>query len=636
MASLPVGLVRRFGTRFRRVRGPASLGAKLVLIMTEVGLCAAIAITMLLAGIITPSFTQLEDKAIAGHIERTRAALSEYEAKVESAVRDYGDWNDSYAYMVDPDATPRRVGGAHARFENDSFSPLAMSNIGVDGMAYVAPDGRIVIARWRDPVSGVERPAMRRQLIATIARTDIVRALQGRSSGRFYARIGDSVAAVGIARVRRSDGSGAPRGYVLMARVITSQQISDLLQLDARIDLNAAGIAETVTPRTGILTIAVPMKGADGRGVASTRFSVRRDVSLLGRRMLLLAVVGSTVLLLLVLAVLRRTITRLVLRPLHRVESHMERVRASGSLALLSEHGRRDEIGSLGRSFNAMLRQLKDLREQIEVQSFDLGRSESAVAVMHNVRNALNPISTILSQGIAQAPPIERTTVDRALAELVRTDVPEARRRKLVAFVAAAVEAESANREATRRELAVGREAMAHVLEIIGQQQKAAHERPTLEQCDVADIIARNATIARYSQNVSIAFSFPAGPIPVMASRVILSQVIGNLFGNASESIVARGLSSGSIMTSIVEQGDRVTIVIRDDGEGFAPDLAPNLFQRGFSTRHHKSGGLGLHWCANSMTAMEGSLRLESDGPGLGAVAILSLHRAAAGMAKAA
>ncbi len=627
MPSATIGRVpAAFGLQFGRMRSRTSLGAKLVLIMTAVGLVAAIAITLLLAGIITPSFTKLEDKAIAGHVERTHAALSEYAAKVESAVRDYGDWTDSYDYMARPDA----------RFERESFSPLAMSNIGVDGMAYVASDGRIVVARWRDPASGLERVGMRQRLIETIGRTQFARVLAGRSSGRFYARIGSSVAAIGIAQVRRSDGSGDPHGYVLMARAISSRQISELLQLNARIDLDAGGDAETVRPSTSKLTIAVPMTGADGHAVASTRFSVPRDVSLLGRRMLLLAVAGSTVLLLLVLLVLRRMIARLVLRPLHRVEGHMQRVRASGSLALLEEDSRRDEIGSLGRSFNAMLRQLKDLREQIEVQSFDLGRSESAVAVMHNVRNALNPISTILSQGIAQAPPIDRATLDRAIGELARADMPDARRRKLAAFVAAAVEAEHANREATRRELSVGREAMAHVLEIIGQQQKAAHERPTLEICDVTDIIARNATIARYSQTASIAFSFPAGPMTVMASRVILSQVIGNLFGNAAESIAARGTGSGSISTSVTQVGDHVTIQIRDDGEGFSSEISATLFQRGFSTRAHKSGGLGLHWCANSMNAMEGALKLESDGVGLGAVATLTLKAADTVMARAA
>ena len=69
-------------------------------------------------------------------------------------------------------------------------------------------------------------------------------------------------------------------------------------------------------------------------------------------------------------------------------------------------------------------------------------------------------------------------------------------------------------------------------------------------------------------------------------------------------------------MTIDETRDGRVEIAIRDDGEGFDAADAPDLFQRGFSTRAHKSGGLGLHWCANSMTAMEGSLRLESDGSG--------------------
>ncbi|TXC70878.1 HAMP domain-containing protein [Sphingomonas ginsenosidivorax] len=609
-----------------RLPSPASLGAKLVMIMTAVGIIGAIGISLLLASIITPSFEQLETRAIAGHVERTRAALAEFQAKVESAVRDYGDWTASYDYMANPSAT----------FERESFSPLAMSNIGVHGMAYVAPDRRIVIARWRDPASGAERPAMRAALLAMIARTDLPRVLGARNSGGFYARVGTSVAAIGVAQVRRSDGSGTPRGYVLMARVISSKQIADLLQLGARIDLTATGDDEVVTPDSRTLSIAVPMIGADGHAVAATRFSVPRDVSRLGRRMLMLAVAGSTILLLLVLIVLRRLIEQLVLRPLHRVESHMQRVSASGSLGLLEEEKRGDEIGSLGRSFNTMLRQLKDLREQIEVQSFDLGRSESAVAVMHNVRNALNPISTILSQGIAQPPPIDRATIDRAVAELAQDDMPPARRRKLSAFVAAAVQAQDDDRQATRRELGVGREALAHVLDIIGQQQKAAHERPTLEVCDITDIIARNATIARYSQGVSIAFSFPGDTHRVMANRVILSQVIGNLFGNAAESIVARGAGSGMIAAAVREEGGRVVIEIRDDGEGFTPEVAATLFQRGFSTRAHKSGGLGLHWCANSMNAMEGTLRLESEGKGMGAVAILTLRGVDEAVAEAA
>jgi len=106
--------------------------------------------------------------------------------------------------------------------------------------------------------------------------------------------------------------------------------------------------------------------------------------------------------------------------------------------------------------------------------------------------------------------------------------------------------------------------------------------------------------------------------------------VIGNLFANAAEAIGAMDLGGGTIGVTIEEANGQTVIAIRDDGEGFALDGAPALFQRGFSTRKDKSGGLGLHWCANSMTAMQGSLRLESEGKGRGAVAILTLATAAA------
>lgn len=600
----------------RRVAASVSLGAKLVLALTAVGLVGAIAITLLLASLITPSFNGLERRSVGGHVDRTDAALADYAARVENAVRFYGNSSDSYRYLEAPSET----------FERETLSPRSMANHDVQGMAFVSPTRKVYIARWLDPATYRPRDDLRAAMIAMIARTDLDSVVGDRSAGTFYARLGDEIAAIGVARIRRSDGTGASRGYVLMARTIGSRQIADLLQLDARISLvTPAPNPVTTTARTSIAMI-VPIRGADGTPIATTRFAIPRDVSLLGRRMLLLAVAGSTLLLLLLLMVLRRLIGRMVLHPLRRVERHMHHVRASGSLGPLDDDGRSDEFGSLGRSFNAMLRQLQDLREQIEVQSFALGRSESAVAVMHNVRNALSPISTILSQGIAQTPPVDRALVDRALGELQHSAPTPDRRERLAAFVEAAISAEIAARETMRRELQIGRGAMAHVLEIIGQQQAQAHERPILESCDISEIVAHNATIARYSHDVSIAFAFPAGHHRVLANRVILSQVIGNLIGNAAEAIAASGRDSGSITVTVTPGRETTVLTIADDGEGFDTTTAATLFQRGFSTRDHKSGGLGLHWCANSMNAMQGALKIDSEGRGLGATATLTLR----------
>ena len=204
-------LVRAASGRIGALRNPSSLGAKLVLILTAVGIAGSIAITLLLASVITPSFNQLEAKSVDAHVERTRAALGEYASKVATAVKDYGDWNSSYDYMAHQTAA----------FEQESFSPLAMANLDVNGMAYVANDGHIVIARWRD--GNADNPALRQAFIDQIGRTDFRRVLKRDARPHFFVRLGSVVAAVGVAEVRRSDGTGTPRGLVLMARQITSR-----------------------------------------------------------------------------------------------------------------------------------------------------------------------------------------------------------------------------------------------------------------------------------------------------------------------------------------------------------------------------------------------------------------------------
>lgn len=606
----------RTATRRLRRRLPVSLGAKLVMILTGVALLGAAAMTLLLALVIIPGFDRLEQAAAAAHVERTRAVLAEYASKVQTAARDYGDWDESYAYMAAP--------GRWA--DTDSFAPSALANLEVNGMVYLTPAGQSVIARWHEIGNGRDQPVMRARMLDAIGKIDLARALAGRNSASFYVRLGDQIAAFGLAQVRRTDGSGRPRGHVVMTRLITSKQLSMLPQAETRLDVPHPIPDATVTRRDNILAVAVPIRGPGGVPIASATYHVPRDLSALGRNMLLLAVGGTILLLLVVMAALSLMIVRLVLRPLNRIERHMGVVRRSGDLVPLAGAPRSDEIGSLVTSFNAMLSQLKDLREQVEVQSFELGQSESAVAVMHNVRNALNPVSTVLSQGLAPAPLADRALLDRALAELADGDIPAARRRKLAAFLAAAFESEVQARAERDAQMAIGRDALHNVLEIIGRQQEQAHERPPLDSCNVTEIVARNATIARYSGGSSIAFHFPSRAHWVMANRVLLSQVIGNLFANAAEAIAATGREGGSISVTIREIDAKVEVTIRDDGEGFEPETASQLFRRGFSTRAQKTGGLGLHWCANSMVAMGGSLMLRSGGKGQGARAVLMLQ----------
>ena len=180
----------------RRLKAPASLGAKLVLILTGVGVIGAVALTLMLATVITPSFSKLEHDAVDAHVARTQAVVHDVSAKVELAVRDYGDWTSSYDYM----ANPTRA------FEKESFSTLAMVNLDVNAMAYVRPDRSIVIARWLDLEKQADVPAMRARLTDAIGRLDFAKVLAAskeKNSTGFFLRLGDTLVAMGIAQVRR-------------------------------------------------------------------------------------------------------------------------------------------------------------------------------------------------------------------------------------------------------------------------------------------------------------------------------------------------------------------------------------------------------------------------------------------------
>jgi C4-dicarboxylate-specific signal transduction histidine kinase len=103
----------------------------------------------------------------------------------------------------------------------------------------------------------------------------------------------------------------------------------------------------------------------------------------------------------------------------------------------------------------------------------------------------------------------------------------------------------------------------------------------------------------------------------------VVTQILGNLLVNAAEAIRETGQGKGciDIDASLDQDNGRacVHLTVSDNGAGIDPNLLPNLFGRGFSTKKTKTGGIGLHWSANSVAAMGGRMYADSDGAGRGA-----------------
>lgn len=123
------------------------------------------------------------------------------------------------------------------------------------------------------------------------------------------------------------------------------------------------------------------------------------------------------------------------------------------------------------------------------------------------------------------------------------------------------------------------------------------------------------------------------GDLPYLyASRDELHQVLLNLIVNSAhaigEKIAAKAYNRGTIRISTRPVGDRIEIVIADDGPGIAPENMSRLFEPHFTTKEAGKGtGLGLSLVRRIVEeAHGGKVSVESSVSGT-AFTILLPHR---------
>ena len=612
------------------------LTAKLLLAIALVFGASAVLNAWILNATVAPGFAALERDQALEDAGRIVEALRREGEHLGLITQDYAFWNDTYDYALK----------RNEDYEIDNLFPETLIDLSVNALQLLDRDGNVLWRLILDIDSGEEIviPELPEDRFPADHPILVHRPDDDSFHGLLKTRAG--IMLVAAAPILFNDSRGPPAGTFLFGRLLTAEMISGLkartavdfellvLPDDSLTEADDRALAQ-ITEASPIaieetsddlLTVRTLLYDLDGKPIGLVRAKIARDITRIGYEteiaaLALLLLAGFFTVLTIAIFVRMN-----IIAPLRRLTGRIASIRESGRLPDVEEAEsgvRADELGILSREFDAMTRQLKTTRERLMEQSYFAGRAESVAGVMHNVRNALNPVNLTLWHVIKTLKDRRTEHLQTAVAELQDDAVPADRRAKLWTFLGQSFQ----KLDDERQQLLVDLDDIAKqhrlVDEILVEHEDSSHFDRLVEEIDLPSLLAETAQIVPREGEPRVTVILPASAPSVAANRILLSQVLANLFMNAHEAIAATGRDHGKITVTCAEDDSpekaMVRLTVADDGDGIASDRLVQIFERGHSSRTHKKGGFGLHWCANTLTGMGGRISVSSDGPGKGA-----------------
>ena len=315
-----------------------------------------------------------------------------------------------------------------------------------------------------------------------------------------------------------------------------------------------------------------------------------------------------------------------ILRPIEKLAAHLAKIRRTGDLTHRINEQRNDEIGALARQFDDLTSQVHEARQALLDQSFKAGKADTAAEIMHNIRNTMTPLINSLERVKKAIKASDRLRIEEATREIADPECSPDRRDKLLQYIDASFKHVAGVSADAAEDVQIATAQARQVGGILSDQEKFTNAVPVAETLRVDDVLDEAVHVIPKGAQPEIDVDLPdeLGSYSIKAPRIGLMQVLSNLILNAYEAIQRRETPEGRIRFAAVPEtiADRpmVRLTIADNGAGFCEDTGNRIFQRGFSSKTEgETTGLGLHWCANAVRSMGGSIRAVSDGPGQGA-----------------
>jgi len=348
-----------------------SIAATLVSRIVAVYLVFAGCFMAILAGAVNLGFARIEEDVIAEDAVRVENAISIEIDALSTLCREYSVWDETYAFMRTGDP-------AYIEY---NMPPEWRSRVDLGLIAFMRADGAVL---WSSRISegnidpaGAD-PAILERLAELVRRS----AADGRGR-QVILGPGPAPLYAAIEPVVKSDGSGAPRGYLIFAKYLDQPRIAgfaETTQTTVRLSgvlpypTDGTETADSVGPdpqrrlnvsRKGDrISAFVGVHRPDG-DVATLEVSRNRDLWGAGQRILWLvgmAVTGMNVLSGIILIALLKA---LVVRPILLISRFLEDVIDSEDFSRRLHLPRQDESGTLAEDISSLLSHIESRSEEL-------------------------------------------------------------------------------------------------------------------------------------------------------------------------------------------------------------------------------------------------------------------------------
>jgi signal transduction histidine kinase len=332
-------------------------------------------------------------------------------------------------------------------------------------------------------------------------------------------------------------------------------------QVDARVvDAHGTVLISPAEPDwrgRGTPLVHIPLLGDDGKPVATIEVAVRdrglaalqRQVSIIALALALAALALTT----LVGALVARRITR----GLDRVVTGAQAA-ARGDLDHRVPVTSADEVGEVAAAFNLMMEDLRTAEERLVIAERIAAWQEIARRLAHEIKNPLTPIQMAMDN-LRKTWRKQHPSFAEILEESTATVLEEADRlRRIVSEFS----------------------------------DFARMPKPELAPLDLGEVVS--GALALYQGESPV--EHKASPVPpIEADRGQMNQVLLNLVENARDAIAGKDGGKVVVTTRRGDAGDRVELIVEDNGPGVPPELRDRVFTPYFTTKQGRGGtGLGL------------------------------------------